>query len=513
MSAADRTQTRLLVHLENVQLSQQLQDYERRIAFIGDKRTTVRFFNLNDLLARQLLVETPLHKIAHWLCQDRMHILVVGLNDISQKIILHTLLSQRTHRLGPPVFTIIDPEASTGRKAFEATWPGISDVAAIRFIETPLTPSQIEAAIVEASKTAPLTATILCLTDEVENLTAALRIHSAAARGQIYAGNIMVRRAHTSDFFERLSSIVRYDLANLLSDFGEGDHQLFVRRITDEDDLLARRIHEAYCHQREAAGDEPSASTAPWDTLPESSRRANRRAADHIWTKLEAVGYRIDRRDQALPRLVDQGARLEEPATLSALAELEHDRWWADRVVDGWQYGPVRDNQTQVHPDMRPCAELEDTARSKDAEQNAFLTDLLKQTPAKKAVTTPIERTIGLEFTEDGITVSPQDCAAEVIARFPGEVFLVLCEPDDRKEEVWLKGFIAALGSKDHGARFIRLFKSDKDETLDTLDTDDKTLWLNLRATGATAPNGHPVGMSREAFLDARADWRLTVHV
>lgn len=513
MSPTDRVRTQLLVHLGNVELSQQLQDYERRIAFIGDRRTTVKFFNLNDLLARQLLMENPLHKVAHWLCQDRVHVLVVGLNDISRKIIFHTLLSQRTHHLGLPHFTIVDPEASSGRKAFETTWPGIADIATTRFIEAPAGPSRIETVIGEASKTAPLTATILCMDDEVENLTAALRIHSAAARGQVHAGNIMVRRHQTSDFFERLSSIARYDLANLLFDFGEGDHQLFVRQITGEDDILARQIHKAYCHQRAAAGDPPSASTTLWDNLPESSRRANRRAADHIWTKLEAVGYRVDQRARALPHLVDRGARLEEADIRSALARLEHDRWWADRVVDGWQYGPARDNAARVHPDLRPFEALDNESRSKDAEQNEFITRLLKETPLKDAVATPVERAVGLEFTSGGDPSSPHDCATDIIARFPGEAFLVLCEATTRDEEAWLKHFVTAFGSKNTAARLLQLFEPKSDEMLDTLDADDQTLWLNLRATGAAASDGYPVGMSREAFLDARADWRLTVCV
>ena len=208
---------------------------------------------------------------------------------------------------------------------------------------------------------------------------------------------------------------------------------------------------------------------------------------------------------------MDRGARLEEDDIRFALAQLEHDRWWADRVVDGWHYGPIRDNAAQVHPDMRPFTEIDSAARSKDAEQNAFLTALLKETPAKDAVAIPLERVIGLEFAESGDAASPQDCATEIKFRFPDEVFLVLCEIDAPEEGAWLKKFVAALTSKDHEARLMRLFKAGNDEALNALDADDKTLWLNLRATGAAAPNGYPVGMSREAFLDARADWRLTV--
>lgn len=513
MSKTDKTRTHLLVHLGNAQLSHQIQDYERRIAFIGDKRTAVSFFNLNDLLARQLLMENPLHRTAHWLCQDRLHVLVVGLNDISRKIIFHILLSQRTHRLGTPHFTILDPDASRGARSFEAAWPGIADIATTDFIDTSLDATHIEGLIREASRTAPLTATVLCLRDEVENLTAALKIHSAAARGQIHAGNIMVRRDQTSDFFERLSRIERFDLANMLFDFGEGDHQLFVRQITGEDDILARRIHEAYCAQRAAAGDPPSVSTSPWEVLPESSRRANRRAADFIWTKLVAVGYRIDKQSRALPLLGDAGARLEEEQIVGQLARLEHERWWADRVVDGWHQGPVRNNEALVHPDLKPFDDLDFETQSKDQEQNNFITQILKETGTKKTAPTPLERTIGLSFTDNGTARSPGDCAADLKAQFPGEAFLVLSEARTGQEENWLKTLVKELGSKDLDARLIRLFRAGSDETLETLDAEDQTLWLNLQATGSKTKNGYPVGLSLDAFLSARAGHRLTVTV
>lgn len=511
MSKSDKARTHLLVHLGDAQLTRQLQDYERRIAFIGDKRTAVSFFNLNDLLARQLLMENPLHRTAHWLCQDRLHVLIIGLNDISRKIIINTLLSQRTHELGQPHFTILDPAASEGRAAFSAAHPGIGDVATLDFVDTALEPSNMETLVRDASKSVPLTATVLCLADEIENLTAALKIHSASVHGQIHAGNIMVRRDQTSDFFESLSRIERFDLANMLFDFGEGDHQLFVRQITGEDDILARRIHEDYREQRAAAGDPPSPTTGPWDVLPESARRANRRAADFLWTKLLSVGYRIEKRSRALPTMLDKGARLAEPEIMTQLARLEHERWWADRVVDGWQVGPVRNNEALVHPDLRPFDDLDFESQSKDEEQNNLITQMLKTSAAAKMMPTPIERTIGLEFAAQAATTSPADCAADLKARFPDEVFQVLCEAQTPEEEVWVRTLVAALGTKAGAADFIRLFNAEADQTLDTLDADDQTFWLNLRATGAGTRDGYPTGLTRSAFLDLRADHRVTV--
>jgi hypothetical protein len=40
------------------------------------------------------------------------------------------------------------------------------------------------------------------------------------------------------------------------------------------------------------------------------------------------------------------------------MSELEHERWSAERTAQGWTYGPTRDNDALLHPDLVPWPDL-----------------------------------------------------------------------------------------------------------------------------------------------------------
>jgi hypothetical protein len=58
------------------------------------------------------------------------------------------------------------------------------------------------------------------------------------------------------------------------------------------------------------------------------------------------------------------------PAELEALteylAENTHDIWAAQRLAQGWRYGPQRDDVQKLHPDLVPYAELPDGEKQYD---------------------------------------------------------------------------------------------------------------------------------------------------
>lgn len=51
----------------------------------------------------------------------------------------------------------------------------------------------------------------------------------------------------------------------------------------------------------------------------------------------------------------------------NAPASAQHDSWLADKVKDGWRYGPVKDASKKEHPCIVPYAELPDAQQRKDA--------------------------------------------------------------------------------------------------------------------------------------------------
>ncbi len=105
---------------------------------------------------------------------------------------------------------------------------------------------------------------------------------------------------------------------------------------------LARRVHEVY-----RSGSPGGPYDVPWDELPADGRDRNLRHAEAIASQLEAVGYQ-------LAPLIDWGRPLTvlEEAEVDQMAEVEHERWMAERLDDGWQYGPLRDDGARVHPDL-----------------------------------------------------------------------------------------------------------------------------------------------------------------
>ena len=126
-------------------------------------------------------------------------------------------------------------------------------------------------------------------------------------------------------------------------------------------DELARSIHEHYCDTIAAQGRDLALEPAgqPWERLATSYRQANRHQADHVWAKLAVTDCRAVAED-----LVEAFAL--SPLEVERLAMVEHDRWAADRYLDGWSYGPTRDNARKLHPQLIPYAELSEAMKDLD---------------------------------------------------------------------------------------------------------------------------------------------------
>lgn len=43
---------------------------------------------------------------------------------------------------------------------------------------------------------------------------------------------------------------------------------------------------------------------------------------------------------------------------VEAIAEVSHDQWAKGRIADGWRYGPQRDDEKKLHPDLVPYDDL-----------------------------------------------------------------------------------------------------------------------------------------------------------
>jgi len=96
-----------------------------------------------------------------------------------------------------------------------------------------------------------------------------------------------------------------------------------------------------------------------WEGLDEFMKDANRWAADHLSVKLRSIG--LDGQDLSVFDKVANDAEF-----LEKLSEMEHRRWMAERLMDGWSYGPKRDNRKKIHDLLIPYRQLAVEEKDKD---------------------------------------------------------------------------------------------------------------------------------------------------
>jgi hypothetical protein len=128
-------------------------------------------------------------------------------------------------------------------------------------------------------------------------------------------------------------------------------------------EALARAIHEDYVRKQAEAGHTPTdnPSMVRWDELPEHLKESNRRQANDIGTKLRAIRCRI------VPLTGEEQDGFEfRPLELEFLARMEHDRWWQERMTDGWSYAPEKNVQRKESPYLIPWEELPDDVKELD---------------------------------------------------------------------------------------------------------------------------------------------------
>ena len=134
---------------------------------------------------------------------------------------------------------------------------------------------------------------------------------------------------------------------------------------------LAERIHRSYCDERARQQTSGDPAVAPWPRLVEVFKNSNRLQADHIESKLRRIGCEV------VP-VKDAEAHFEfTHEEVELLAEMEHGRWNAARLADGWVWGETKDVDRKISPYLVPWAMLPEDIREYDRQAVESVPDLL----------------------------------------------------------------------------------------------------------------------------------------
>lgn len=128
-------------------------------------------------------------------------------------------------------------------------------------------------------------------------------------------------------------------------------------------DILAKEIHDGYRLMRLDGLSSEDPAMVDWEKLPEDLRESNAQQADHIFWKLRQIGCSYARVTDREPVLLEFTKD-----EVEQLAEMEHGRWNAERLLDGWTWGEKKVLGKKMSPYLVSWAALPEKVKEWDRE-------------------------------------------------------------------------------------------------------------------------------------------------
>lgn len=308
-------------------------------------RIVIRSLSIPRRAVRLLLSRFPLYAGADVVFGQPLHILVAGFGALGRAVALQAMrLVHYGH--GKPQLTILADEPERCRNKFFTAFPQAGQVAELTFLNLDG----------RMGSDRPVTSVFVCLDDNFEGARFAANLRDGLGRHQPSSPPVFL---HLSAF-DSTASVDEWD--GQTYPFSAVNEVCRPAILFDhQGDALAAIIHDYYRDSIAAQGRSLDATPAgrPWEALDESYRQASRQQADHVPAKLAAIDCR------SVPEEVSEFFVFS-PSEVERLATIEHNRWSADRYLDGWSYGSERDNARKHHPELVPYAALSTEMKNLD---------------------------------------------------------------------------------------------------------------------------------------------------
>ncbi|MEN6290994.1 MAG: RyR domain-containing protein, partial [Methanobacterium sp.] len=117
--------------------------------------------------------------------------------------------------------------------------------------------------------------------------------------------------------------------------------------------------------------DDPSVQ--PWDELNETLKSSYLMQAQHIPEKLQKLHYNIRKVNDEPKYFKFSDEEIE------ILAEMEHERWFREKMEDGWTYNHEIDNELKNSPYLVPWEDLPDNIKEFDRDSVREIPEILKK--------------------------------------------------------------------------------------------------------------------------------------
>lgn len=310
-------------------------------------------------MVRALLAAHPLDLDPGVLAGGRVHVLIIGFGETGRALALEVARGAHFADRRLPLMTVVDQEAAAHVQAFVGRYPGLPHAAELRTIDLNLRQDALEGVEKIFAAEQP-TRAVVCFGNEGLGLATAARTQRLARRSSTANLPIFVRLSQTPTLAGAIASPHGEAGVPHLIPFGDST-TIYSREMLLEErlDVLARAVHQTYLEMMAGSLAPAGPSREPWETLSETYRDASRHQADHTFAKLRAANC------EAVPGLASVPFHFTDEE-VERLAQMEHARWCAERLVSGWRYAPARNDEALEHPTLVPWSDLPESERQKD---------------------------------------------------------------------------------------------------------------------------------------------------
>jgi len=345
-------------HIVDVHLCKLLREHE--LSMRPDEAFRLEFFNVYEHGARAMFEQFPLVPMHH----KTSHLAVLGMGRLGENLVLRA--AQAWYENAPAAtrlrITVLDREAERKVASLSIRYPKLQTRCEVIPVQIDFNSLEFERGAFILHDAPAITAFYVCLDDDARGLSVALTL-LPLVRGRKVP--LVVRMAQNTGLATLLAEDDTPGSFENLFAFG-----MLTQTCTPElllsgtREVLARAIHEDYLQQQREAQLLPrnNPSIQPWENLPEHLKESNRSQAAHIGVKLLAIQCGMTpARDWALPVFEFT------PKEIEKLAYMEHDRWCAERLREGWALlMRPKDIEKKTTPFLVTWEQLPEEARDLD---------------------------------------------------------------------------------------------------------------------------------------------------
>ena len=292
------------------------------------------------------------------------HVLILGTGRMGEELITRTVKRWIAKKTCTNItITCIDKKAREKEQYINCHYPALSGHCNLTMIETDITSKDFLTGdfLKQIPPVPPVGMIYICIDNSEISINAAITLAGIPS----LKGIPMVVRSTYDDGLTRLFTSLAQNNAELAhiktfplvsNDCGK---PLIIGGMRE---ILARAIHDNYRALRSALNSSPTDDPAMkrWHELDDDFKQSNRKQADHMYIKLQAVNCGLE------PLISwDEPLFSFTPEEVEKLAELEHIRWVEERSAEGWKPG-VKNKELKTTPWLIPYSQLPEEMKEFD---------------------------------------------------------------------------------------------------------------------------------------------------